>query len=138
MNLGKVIQDQWAADATLNGLLASTKVMTELYFAEDPTYPYATIRRPGGGNRRHYNDDAAENLVRVEITIYDDHGQRDRCKEIADQVQTVFNRAAFNLSGSDKCLHIDVEEPAEVQDESTGEWQFVVGLNCLVYLAAGV
>jgi len=53
-------------------------------------------------------------------------------------VQAAFNRAGFNLSGSDKVLDVLVSTPAETQDPETGEWTFTVSLTCMVYLSAGV
>ncbi len=138
MNLGEVIHDRWAADATLNGLLAATKVMTGTNFAVDPAFPYATITAPGGPPGERYNDGAATNVVTVRIAVYHDMDNYDACKAIADRVQVLFDSKDFALGGSDKVLDIRASIPQEIQDQETSVWTFVCDLDCRVYLATGV
>lgn len=136
MDLGQVIHAQWAADETLNGLLPATKVMTGLYFASDPGYPYGTITLPGGPPGGWSNDAAKLNQVTVVVAVYHDHGSYDACKAIADRVVDLFDKTDFALTGSDKCLSIRAGEPQEIQDQDSGDWTFVVTLECSVYQGA--
>ena len=138
MNLAEVIQEQWADDGTLNGLLASTRVMVDTYYAEVPVFPYATLEVQGGDHGMKHNDGSAVRTVVVVVSIFHEKSSYDECKAIAEAVQAAFNRAGFNLSGSDKVLDVLVSTPAETQDPETGEWTFTVSLTCMVYLSAGV
>jgi len=138
MNLAEVIQDQWAADTTLNGLLASNKVMVDTYFAEEPAFPYATLKVQGGGTGRQFNDGAGVRTVIVQVSIFHSKNSYDEAKAIAEAVQAAFNRAGFSLSGGDKVLDVLTSTPSENQDGETGEWTFSLDLSCTIYLATGV
>jgi len=138
MHLGRVIQTRWAANGTLQGLLPASKVMVGIYFAEDPIFPYGTITLPGTGPSARANDGAATNTVIVRVAVYHDRNHYDACKAIADAVQSAFESTNFSLTGSDKVLDVRSSIPQEIQDQETGDWTFVIDLECKVYLAAGV
>ena len=136
MNLGQVIHQRWAADSTLNGLLDSSKVTTGTYYATDPTFPYATITRPGDTTGGYDNDGAALELPRVRITVYHGRDNYDEGLAIAAAVKSAFDRTDFALSGSDKVLNMQRDGYEEIDDED-GDWYFVIDFLCRVYLATG-
>lgn len=137
MNLAQYIHTQWAADATLNGLMDSDRVTTGIYFEDDPGSRFGTITLPGGAYRQRFNDGGALNETLVRIQVH--HDDYDLGLAIANAVLAVFNRSDFDLSGSDKVINIQAEgPPAELQDVITGEWDFVIDLRAVVHLATGV
>lgn len=148
MNLNEVIHTRWAADATLNGLLASTKFQTGIHFASDdedpprePEFPYATLTRPGDTPEGWANDGSGLLDALVRITVYHDAPNYDEGLAIADAVKSCFNRTDFSLSGSDEVLNMQLAGYQEIQDTDEanyGAWFFVLDFNCQVYLAAGV
>ena len=137
MNIGQVLHTRWAAGTTLNGLLAAAKVMTGRYFAEDPTFPYATITRPNDVPQGYTSDGAAVERVAVRITVYHAFESYDEGLAIADAVKSTFDREDFDLSGSDKVLNMQRSGYQEIQDED-GDWYFVIDFECPVHLSAGV
>lgn len=137
MNLGQVLHTRWEADGTLNGLLPVAKVMTGIYFAEDPVYPYATITRPYDVPLQYDNTGAAVERVMVRITVYHAAESYDEGQAIANAVKSAFDRTDFNLSGSDRVLNMQRDSYQAIQDEQ-GDWYFVIDFVCLVHLSAGV
>lgn len=137
MNLAQYIHSRWAADGTLNGLMDSSLVTTGIYFENNPGSRFATITLPGGLYRQRFNDQGAlnETIVRIQVH-YDNY---DLGLLIANAVLAAFNRADFDLSGTDKVINIQADgPPAELQDPETGEWDFVMDLVAVVHLATGV
>jgi hypothetical protein len=136
MNIGQVLHARWEADGTLNGLLPVAKVMTGNYFAEDPVFPYGTIIRPGDTTEGYDNEGAADERVTVRVTVYHHRDSYDAGLAIADAVKSAFDRAAFDLFGSDKVLNMQRTGYVELQDEDDN-WFFVIDFTCMVYLASG-
>ena len=142
MNLAQVIHTRWAADATLNGLLAaSTKVVTGRHFAEDPGDSWAFVEMLGGPYESRTNDPTAVANVTVRFTVHygaDGADNHTSCGTACNAIHDVFDNTDFALANSDHVLCMRAAGiPAEVQDEDTGDWEFVVDYNCRVRLAAG-
>ena len=133
MNLAQVIHQRWAADSTLNGLLPATRVYTGLSF--DPTRPFAVISKESDKPETYHSDGSAIDAVGLRIQVY--HDNYDAGAEIAHQIKKVFDRTAFDLSGSDKVLNIQRGNNSENQTDD-GVWQFIMEFICTVYLASGV
>jgi len=138
MNINATLHSRWANDATLNGLLPVAKVVTGIYFASEPAYPYATITRPGDRPLAYSSEGAAVERVLVRITVYHGLNNYDEGLAIADAVKAAFDRKDFALSGSDKVLNMQRCGYMEVSDEDVAGWFFVLDFDCSVYLAAGV
>lgn len=136
MNIGQVLHARWEANETLNGLLPVSKVMTGVYFADDPKFPYATITRPGDTTAGYHNTGAAEERVVVRITVYHHRDNYDEGLAIADAAKAVFDRTAFDLSGSDRVLNMQRSAYEETQDEEDN-WFFIIDFVCMVHLASG-
>lgn len=138
MDIEKQIHARWAADATLNGLLPETKLATGIYFAEDPTFPYATLTRPGDTPEEYYNDGSSIEGVQVRITVYHQKSSYDEGVAIVDAIKAAFDRSMFSLTGnSDKVLHMERLSYAPLQDQASGDWFFVVDYMCHVFLGSG-
>ena len=133
MNLAQVIHQRWAADSTLNGLLPATRVYTGLSF--DPTRPFAVISKESDKPETYHSDGSTIDAVGLRIQVY--HDNYDAGAEIAHQIKKVFDRTAFDLSGSDKVLNIQRGNNSENQTDD-GVWQFIMDFICTVYLASGV
>ncbi|MGD0516486.1 MAG: DUF3168 domain-containing protein [Thermoguttaceae bacterium] len=133
MNLAQVIHQRWAADSTLNGLLPATRVYTGLSF--DPTRPFAVISKESDKPETYHSDGSAIDAVGLRIQVF--HDNYDAGAEIAHQIKKVFDRTAFDLSGSDKVLNIQRGNNSENQTDD-GVWQFIMDFICTVYLASGV
>jgi hypothetical protein len=134
MDLLQYVHTRWAADGTLNGLLAATRVATGTYFATEPSFPYGTITLPGSFPEAHYNTDDSTETVTVRMAVYHHRDNYDEGLAIAAAVRDAFNRAAFDLSGSDKVLSMQRAGYEELQDDE-GNWAFVSDFQCLVYFA---
>jgi hypothetical protein len=144
MNLMQVLHTRWAADSTLNALLSSTKVHTGRFLgiddtgdpdaegAEEPEFPYATITRPGGPSNRHTNESTVRGVL-IRITVYHGLDYYDEGAAIADAVEAAFDRADFDLSGSDKVVNMQMPgDRAELQDDD-GDWYFLLDFMCQTY-----
>ncbi|MGD0382455.1 MAG: DUF3168 domain-containing protein [Thermoguttaceae bacterium] len=132
MNLAQVIHQRWAADSTLNGLLPATRVYTGLSF--DPARPFAVVSKESDKPETYHSDGSAIDAVGLRIQVY--HDNYDAGAEIAHQIKKVFDRTAFDLSGSDKVLNIQRGNDLENQTDD-GVWQFIMDFICTVYLASG-
>lgn len=134
-DLAAQIHVRWAADATLNGLLPVAQVHTGAYSVEDPEFPFATITFPGGGPRDYSNTDTIAHPV-VQITVYHGLDYHDEAKAIMDAVLAAFDRADFELTGSDSVLNVQLTgEPSELQD-SDGDWYLVASFECAILIGA--
>jgi hypothetical protein len=129
------IHARWAADGTLNGLLASTRVHTGPYSVVDPKFPFATITFPGGRPREYSNDDTIA-YPTVQITVYHGMDYHDEAKAIIDAVVAAFDRADFTLTGGDSVLNMQLtSEPSQLQDED-GDWYMIASFECMVLIGA--
>ncbi len=133
MNLAQVIHQRWAAATTLNGLLPASRVYTGLSF--DPQRPFAVISKESEQPQTYHSDGSAIDTVGLRIQVF--HDNYDAGAEIVQQIKTVFDRSAFELAGSDKVLNIKRSNDSE-QQNNDGAWQFIIDVDCTVYLAAGV
>jgi hypothetical protein len=133
MNLAQVIHQRWAADELLNGLLPASRVYTGM--SVDPTTPYAAISRQSDRPVAYLNDGSTVDRVGVRVQVF--HDNYDAGAAIVQQLRLAFHLAQFALSGSDKVLSIQRSTDFERQDDD-GVWEFVVDLNCTVYLTSGV
>lgn len=137
MNLSEVLHQQWAANATLNALLPATSVQTGTYFKVDPTFPYATITRPGGQVLHRENADVRLDTVTVRIAIYHGADSHPAGEAIAQAVDDAFDKLAFDLSGSDRVISMMIDgSPSELQDDE-GNWTWVVDFTCMIQMASG-
>lgn len=139
MNLLQTIRTQWAANSTLNGLIpAATKLQTGVYqyAGASPSYPFCTIQEVDRYPEDQSNTAATERVT-VRITSYHNRSGYDALVTIADAIDAVFNRAGFNLSGSDYVLTMERAGRQSLQDEDD-DWYIVQDYTCLVHLATGV
>jgi len=142
VNLSQVIHTRWAADVTLNGLLAaSTKVVTGRHFAEDPGTSWAWIEMLGGPYETRMNSEIAVAAVTVRFTVHyavDGADNHTSCNTACNAIHDVFDNEDFALANSDQVLCMRANGiPVEMQDEETGEWEFTVEYTCRVRLAVG-
>ena len=133
MNLAQVIHQRWAADEALNGLLPASRVYTGM--SVDPTTPYAVITKQSHRPMAYLSDGSTVDQVGVRVQTF--HDNYDAGAAIVHQIKVAFHQAEFALSGSDKVINIQRSNDFEHLDRD-GVWQFVVDLNCTVYLASGV
>jgi len=149
MNLGQAIIARWASDSTLNGLLASTRVMVHRHEEEEPARPYAVLVVGGGDAGLRLNGGAGIRGTAAVITIVcdketgdtsDTYGGNgyDQCKAIAEAVQRAFDNQTWDLSGNDRVLLCRTATPTEDLDEDSGQWMFSITLDTDVYTASGV
>ncbi len=134
MNLSQVIHEQWAADETLNGLLASTKLNTGMYFAEDPVFPYATLTRPAGNVDSRQNDGTRTDILPVIITLYHGADSYHEGVVIEQAIDDAFDNTEFSLANSDKVIQMRITgPPAEIQDEE-GNWSWECNFDLVVFM----
>lgn len=139
MNIEEKIHERWAADGTLNGLLPATDFTTGIHFAEEPTFPYATLTRPGDVPIDYHNDDSSLENVQIRITVYHQKSSYDEGLAITDAVKAAFDRSTFDLTGSgDKVLCMQRLSFTPLQDDVTGDWFFLIDYSCQVFLGVGV
>jgi hypothetical protein len=131
MNLAQVVHERWAADSTLNGLLAAARVYTGMSF--DPQRPFAVILKKSDKPESYHSDGSAIDVVRLRVQVF--HDNYDDGRAIAERAKKVFDRASFDLAGSDKVLSIARYNDSETQNDD-GVWQFTVDFDCRVYVAA--
>lgn len=136
MNLSQVLQTQWAADSTLNGLLPAANVNTGIYFNAAPTFPYATITRPGGTVESRANDGTRIDALTVRITVYHGADYYDEGVTIAQAVDDAFDNTNFNLTG-DKVLVMQIDgPPEEIQDQESGNWYWICDFTARIEMEA--
>jgi len=133
MNIEQLLHERWKADATLNGLLASSKVSTGTYFASEPEFPYATITRPSDVPGFYDSEDSRVDNVLIRITIYHGQGYYDEALAICEAMRAAFDRTSFDLSGSNKVLNMQQRSFAALDDDD-GDWYLVTDFLCRVYV----
>ena len=137
MILSDYIHTRWENDTTLNGLLDIAYFVTGTHFREDPGSTYATLTFPGGDRLAWTNNGAQIVRELARITVH--HDNYDTGRQIMNAVMSAFDQAEFNLSSSDEVINMKLNTtPTQIQDEETGEWDFVIDFDCIVDLADGV
>ncbi len=131
MNLAKLIHERWATDAALSALLPVSSVSTGIYFAADPTVPYATITRPGDFVVGRSSDGVRIESVPVRITIYHDLDHYDEGEAIADAVKAAFDGSAFDLATEQRVVAMRLVRYQPLQDDD-GDWYFILDFECTV------
>jgi hypothetical protein len=138
MNLSQVLQQQWAANATLEALLPASKLQTGIFFATDPTKPYATLTRPEGVVATRTNGDIRFDTLTVRFAVYHGAASYDEGVIIAQAVDDAFDKLGFDLGDGDRVIQMMIDgPPGELQDQETGNWTWVIDFTCMIEMASG-
>ena len=149
MKIAQYIHYRWRHDATLSALLPPAQVATGIYFPSDPGSVYGTITLPGGAPSSRTNDGLVVAVVTVRVQVH--HDNYDSGLTIARAVADAFDRSDFWMhstssssssgetgAGCDKVICCQLAGPwEELQDDDTGEWDFVMDFDCRVSLEDG-
>ena len=122
--LEQTIRERWAANTTLNGLLASSKV----YVGQNSTatLPWVSITRESSTKRVQSSANRIDaTTIRFELYLgsYDDG--RALATALAKQTTTGFHQDSFDITGDGRAVSMILENEGDFQDER-GNWVFVV------------
>lgn len=137
MNLSEVLHEQWAANATLNGLLPEASLQTGRVFAAEPTFPYATLTRPGGGVSSRANADIRTDTLTVRFTVYHGADSYDEGVVIEQAVDDAFDKLDFDLGGGDRVISMMFDGPPPEEQDDEGNWSWVIDFTCMIEMASG-
>ena len=136
MNLSQVLHQQWAANATLNGLLPVANLHTGTYFATDPTFPYATLAPQPGDVQSRMNDGHRIDTQTVRFVVYHGADSYDEGVIIAQAVDDAFDKLDFDLGGGDRVISMLVDGPPSEEQNDEGNWSWVIDFTCMIHVAA--
>lgn len=136
MNLSQGLHAQWAANATLNGLLPATSLQTGTLFAVEPAKPYAILARPEGNVSARMNDGHRIDTVGIRFTVYHGADNYDEGVAIADAVDDAFDKLAFDLGGGDRVISMMIDGPPGESQNEEGNWSWDIDFTCMIQMAA--
>mgnify|MGYP005839736353 CR=1 FL=1 len=121
MSLEQAVHERWAASQALAALLPADRVSTGR--SSCPTVPYATIlpERRQTALRTNAGDTVDEVTLRVNVW----HEAYGAGRAIVEQVRAAFDRAAFELPGGGRVLHMRRTSESAAQ-HGDGLWQLSI------------
>lgn len=126
------IHARWAAATALNNLLDSSRFFTDANQSASPSLPFAIVVADAGSSEVRTNSGDIDR-VPVRFAVYGE--TLDATKAIADAAVDAFDRAAFDLAGSDRVLNMQRQgQPAAVQDDETGVWVVTINFEAMVWI----
>jgi hypothetical protein len=128
----QTLHDRWAADATLNGLLPSSRVWIDNYPAtggdrvkqdREPDYPYAVMWKDDETVSARFNS-GEQRTIDVEIDVFASREGGSVARQIVDRIGDPagpYNRQQFDITnGGGRVLNVTVanfNDPDPIDDD---------------------
>lgn len=136
MDIARAIHARWVADQRLNALLPADKLITGQAPDDDRRTPFATLAIAGGRLLTYANDGSSVDELTVRVRVY--HPDYAAGSAIVDALRGAFDRVDFDLTGGRVAAMQRSGMAQEIQDPTSGRWQWLIEFQCWLQLTPGV